>query len=161
MADNVRENTNVEHHTSHTDRLYSWAAYDMDRNQRGIGLRRYVWHLLVSAMGRSVKLKGQNMIREELHAEARQQVDRLKTLGVVFDKKQLRFNDIVETAIRYGRCSAVFDPAAARRGLVEAISACIPNDPMYVEKPNPMYVEKSNPITIVPDWMLSAPELAN
>ena len=85
-------------------------------------------------------------LREEFHGAARVQISLAKMDGKEVDKKVCRFNDIVETAIRYGMCSEPFSESAARAGLTDAIDCCVINDPMHTG---------DTPLSLVPDWMIA------
>ena len=62
-----------------------------------------------------------------LHRFARRHAEKRKAQGAEFDKKQLRWNDIVAVGVFYGRCGAEFDMDAARGGVQEAVDSCIKN----------------------------------
>ena len=83
------------------------------------------------------------MTEDEIHIRARAEVLRRKASGVQFDKKQLRFNDIVFTALRYGET-----PALRKAGMNEAIDACVIGDPMHVPG--------GSVCDIVDSWMLTS-----
>ena len=87
-----------------------------------------------------------NALIETLHGAARVQVALAKMEGNKLDKKVCRFNDLVETAIRYGCCSEEFNEKAAWDGLRDAIDCCIVGDPMYVAN--------KTSLSLVSDWML-------
>lgn len=82
-----------------------------------------------------------------LHTLARDHAVRLRSTGVELDKKRLRFNDVVEVGIFYGRVSATFCPRAAASGVIEAIEACVKGSVM----------ETTGPVLeMVQPWMQSA-----
>ena len=85
----------------------------------------------------------------KLHALARAEVERLTKKGAEFDRKLLKYNDIVETGIRYARCGN--DPAKdqdiAESGVLNAVAACVRSDPLYL----PRQSVKS----LVYDWMIA------
>jgi hypothetical protein len=85
-------------------------------------------------------------LRDKLHAIVRADVDAINSSGRVFDKKQLRFNDIVEAGMRYGAVSSEFSENAAIWGAKEAVLACVVGDPMYVKG--------GSVLDIVPEWMV-------
>lgn len=58
-------------------------------------------------------------------------VDHLAKSGANFDKKQLRFNDIV-------RVAKVFYPKDVAGGITELVCSCDKTDPLYVPK-QPMW----------------------
>jgi hypothetical protein len=60
-----------------------------------------------------------------LHIYARELVDKYKSDGSQFDKKQLRFNDIVNIGLHYSRCGTIPSQAIAESGIHEAVEACI------------------------------------
>ena len=67
-----------------------------------------------------------------LHAIARKHADRITTTGADLDRKQLRFNDIVECAVR-------FYPSTIEAGVIELVNACDRNQPdLYLHK-SPMW----------------------
>lgn len=82
---------------------------------------------------------------EKFHGIARLQIRLAQMDGRKIDRKVCRYNEIVETAMRYGRLRGVFDEGLAREGLTEAIDCCISGDPMHTGR---------SCITLVPDWML-------
>lgn len=86
-------------------------------------------------------------MREELHGVARVQVALARMDGAQIDKRVCRFNEIVETAIRYGMCGATFSPSVVRAGLQEAIDCCVIGDPMHTG---------ASCLSLVPDWMIAA-----
>lgn len=92
-------------------------------------------------------------LREYLHGISRLQIHLAKMDGCRVDKKICRFNDIVDTAIKYGRLGENFSPVHAVSGLKEVLDACIVGDPMHYEGG---YVTG-----IVYDWMLCCEEDVN
>jgi len=66
---------------------------------------------------------------DHLHTYARELVEQIKTRENAprFDKKQLRFNDIVDVGAFYGAIGA-----CPRDGVREAVEACIVGDPAHV-----------------------------
>lgn len=87
-------------------------------------------------------------LEETMQGVARVQVALGKMDGFKFDKKITRYNDIVETAIRYGKCGTRFNEGAAWAGLIEAIESCSPDIPeMY----SPEGVRG-----MVYDWMINS-----
>jgi len=61
-----------------------------------------------------------------------------------FDKKQLRFNDIVETAKRFYN-----DPA---EGVIELTDSCRPDSPLYIKK-QPMWQTLNTQYSwMLPKW---------
>lgn len=87
-------------------------------------------------------------IRERLHAELRRRLALVREDGCEIDKRLCRFNDMVEAAIRYGRCSDPFSESAALAGLQEAIDCCIVGDPMHYRG--------GSCLGLVGDWMLAS-----
>lgn len=92
-------------------------------------------------------------LERRMHGEARLRVHLAKMDGFSFDKKVLRFNDIVDVAFRYGRCGGSFSEAAAWGGLQEAIEACSPDFPE-------MYAPQSV-LSLCPEWMLVSKDPRN
>lgn len=80
---------------------------------------------------------------EELHIEARRYTEQRKAAGAIFDKKMLRFNDIVAVGRFYGQCG---DGLAAIAGVREAVDACVKGDPQYVPG--------RGPLTMIQPWMV-------
>lgn len=65
--------------------------------------------------------------------------------GFGFKKDLLRYNEIVETAFRYGRCGEVFNRDAARAGLIEAVEAASPDIPAMTAN--------ATVLELCPEWM--------
>ncbi len=84
-------------------------------------------------------------LRTFLSGRARIQVALGKLEGHTFDRKMIRFNDIVAGAMNYGRCGKFYSVRAAIDGLDDCVAACIVDDPMYVKG--------SGPAEAVYDWM--------
>jgi hypothetical protein len=74
-------------------------------------------------------------IRDELHGTARLQVHLARMGGYTIDKQLMRFNDIVEAAMQYGKMSFVFRPDLAREMIYETPEICIKEMPEYTGKP--------------------------
>lgn len=83
---------------------------------------------------------------EKLHSYARERVTALKAVGVVFDKKQLRFNDIVDVGLFYAACGDNVSTDIVYAGICDAVDACIPE--------NPMHIPKGSVQTMIQDWMM-------
>ena len=83
-----------------------------------------------------------------MHAYARELVANYEAQGRKIDKKQCRYNDIVQTAMRYGACAQPFSETAAWGGLRDAVAACVIGDPMHVAG--------GRVSDLVPDWMIAA-----
>jgi hypothetical protein len=85
--------------------------------------------------------------KETLHVVARLRVERLTGMGETFDKKQMRFNEIVSCALR-------FYPACPEGGVEELVASCFPE--LYGIE-NSLYV-KGRPMWSVLEteygWML-------
>jgi hypothetical protein len=93
-------------------------------------------------------MKDTAALTEKMHIRARQLVARHEANGLKIDKKQCRYNDIVNAAMRYGACAQPFSETAAWRGLRDAVSACVIGDPMHVSG--------GKVADLVPDWMIAA-----
>jgi hypothetical protein len=75
-------------------------------------------------------------IASELHGTARLQVALARMEGHKIDKRLMRFDDLVETALQYGRISEVFDADTARWALRdEVIGSCVIGDRDYTGLP--------------------------
>lgn len=85
-------------------------------------------------------------LKERLHGEARLQIALAQMDGHQIDKKVCRYNELIETAIRYGLCDTTFREAVVFAGLREAIDCCVVGDPMHIPK--------GSCRALVPDWML-------
>ena len=85
-------------------------------------------------------------LHDELHIMARELVASAIDRGAVMDKKQLRYNDIVECGKRYAESGAAFSDDVAREGVKEAVRACVVGDPMHVKG--------GSVLDLVPDWMI-------
>lgn len=84
-------------------------------------------------------------LEEEFHGVVRLQVALGKMDGYRFDKRCLRYNDMVHTALNYGRCRKEFSEGAAWAGLDEVIEAASPDFPeMY---------SPDGVMSLCPDWM--------
>lgn len=98
---------------------------------------------------------------KELHSRARAVHESLVDFGHVFDKKMLRFNDVVEACLRYADCGLddiKFDTYCDRAfsALPEVLASCIKElSPIWsVDKaPHSMYVPGRGPLTITYEWM--------
>lgn len=86
------------------------------------------------------------MQREELHELVRTEEARLRAIGLMVDKKLLRYNDCVEAAIRYGLLGGTYDQQLARAAIPEIVSTCF--------KDTDMYVPGRGPLTLISDWMI-------
>lgn len=91
-------------------------------------------------------------LTERLHGEARLDVALGRMNGRVYDKKQLRFNEIVQTALDYTDCGSPARVEVAFAGMREAIDACAPT--RFDGTPNEMYVEGGSVRSLVQPWML-------
>ena len=121
--------------------------------------------------------------RTVLHREAREYADLCKWKGAEFDKKHLRWNDIVEVGIFYADCGVSWSMDVALAGVREAVDACIkeisrrPRPNVLAKKPwwlvrqqswvrirpyfdfvgpmqpDPQYIEKQGPPTMIYPWM--------
>lgn len=85
-------------------------------------------------------------LAEKMHVRARKLISEHEQNGKKIDKKQCRYNDIVETAMLYGFCAVPFSESAAWDGLKEAVSACVIGDPMHVPG--------GSVTCLVPNWMV-------
>ncbi len=92
-------------------------------------------------------------LKLRLHGEARLQLSLAKMEGLRIDKKIARFNEIVETALRYGHCGVEFSEHVVLSGLMDAIDCCIVGDPMHTPG--------QSCCSLVENWMLSAPDAAD
>jgi hypothetical protein len=81
----------------------------------------------------------------KLHELARAEVDRHKARGALFDKKALRFNDIVAAGVHYSRCGAIQRQGVAEDGVREAVEACVIGSAMHVPG--------RGPLTMIQTWM--------
>jgi len=82
---------------------------------------------------------------QSLHAHARAYATALKAAGAMFDKKHLRFNDIVEVGLHYSRCGVSPSLDVALAGVREAVDACVIDDPQYIAG--------KGPLTMIQLWM--------
>ena len=88
---------------------------------------------------------------QRLHQYARAIVQEHKARGVIFDKKQLRFNDIVLVGKRYsemlsdGHEHRIHDVAMG--GVRDAVDACI--------KGSDMHVVGGSVLSLAPEWMIA------
>jgi hypothetical protein len=74
------------------------------------------------------------MDADAMHVYARAYVARRENAGAKFDKKQLRFNDIVDVGLHYAKCCNVPTMAAARCGIVDAVDACVVGSAMHIPR---------------------------
>lgn len=88
-------------------------------------------------------------LRDDLHRGARRLVLRERMAGRRFDKKCLRFNEIVSTALGYAALGGSMSPQVARHGLHEAIRACSPDYPQD-------YVAGASPLGLLQCWRAEA-----
>ncbi len=86
-------------------------------------------------------------LREEMHGWARLQIALARMDGHKIDKRVCRYNELVETGMRYARCGVAFQPDAAWGGLKDAIDSCIIGDPMHTGE---------SALGIAPEWMVAA-----
>lgn len=110
-------------------------------------------------------------LKNELHKRIREVETSMRGYGFEFDRKLLRYNDLVETCLRYADCSsedihfyepAVPDPdhpaytTVAFTAIFDVLSSCVkvvgPSWP-GAGGPDPMYVAGQSPLTIVYDWL--------
>lgn len=75
---------------------------------------------------------------DALHIEARRYADERKAAGAVFDKKHLRFNDIVDVGFFFADCGAIPSLELAISGVREAVDACVIGDPQYIKGRGPL-----------------------
>lgn len=90
---------------------------------------------------------------KELHVKARQTFIELQEKDLPFDKKQLRYNDIVSVGVFYGQCGWGYRQEVAMKGVVEAVESCFLE--ITKGKPNPLFVSKGSVLSLVQDWMRS------
>ena len=72
---------------------------------------------------------------DELHKYARELVSFYKTQGIDFNKKMLRFNDIVDYGFHYARMAIKPTIEIAKHGVYEAVLMCIKNTAYSLDKP--------------------------
>lgn len=98
-------------------------------------------------------------IIKELHIRSRKMHESLVGFGHVFDGKLLKFNDIVESCLRYADCgpddiTIEEYSKVAFSALEEVLASCIKSSTWDVDKRHDlMYISKNGPLTIVYDWM--------
>lgn len=80
---------------------------------------------------------------EELHKYAREYADLRRSSGADFDKKHLRWNDIVAVGEFYGAIGC-----KPKEGVREAVDACVKGDPQYIAG--------RGPLTMIQPWMVPA-----
>lgn len=90
---------------------------------------------------------------KQLHNEARAYAEKRRGLGAVFDKKALRWNDVVAVGNFYAKCGAKWTMAVAISGVREAIDACVKDDGSGV--PDPQYSPGRGPLTMIQGWMVA------
>lgn len=98
---------------------------------------------------------------KELHVRSRAVHESLVSFGHVFDKKLLKFNDVVEACLRYADCgpddSTMEEYAdVAFSAIGEVLASCIKELSLTwsVDRaPDSMYVPKNGPLSIVYEWM--------
>ena len=106
-----------------------------------------------------------NLNMELLHEFAREVVVRMKSYGVIFDKKMLRFNEIVAVGLNWSRMGFVPSDGIARAGIMDAINACVKFNPHQItwnyhadrEAFGPFfgrdYIPGRGPETMIQKWM--------
>ena len=98
---------------------------------------------------------------KELHSRSRAVHESMVGFGHVFDRKLLRFNDVVEACLRYADCGpsdVTFEMYAenAFSAIEQVLASCIKEmSPTWYDdrRPDSMYVPNQGPLTIVYDWM--------
>ena len=85
----------------------------------------------------------------ELHIAARRMAEDMAARGASFEKKMLRWNDIVAVGVFYSDCGAAPSMATAISGVKEALDACNKNDPAA-------YVPGRGPLSMIQEWMRHA-----
>lgn len=84
-------------------------------------------------------------LKEAMHIEARRLIAGYSAGGYKIDKAVCRFNDMMDTAIRYGLCGAPFNEKAAWGGLDEVVQSCVVGNALNTGK---------SCVSLVPDWMV-------
>ena len=85
---------------------------------------------------------------KELHIYARKQHEEMKSSGHKFDKKQLRWNDIVRVGVEYMQLGFIADPQTGLAGVREALMCCSPDFPEY-------YIKGGSCLSVSQPWFLS------
>lgn len=85
----------------------------------------------------------------KLHVAARQIAEDMTARGASFDKKMLRWNDVVAVGVFYSDCGAAPSLATAILGIKEALDACNKNDPAA-------HVSGRGPLSMIQEWMRNA-----
>lgn len=102
-----------------------------------------------------IKEQTPQSVIDMLHGTARLHVHLAKMDGWKLDKKICRFNDIVETALRF--CAVRTNPNLSRdftilvEGLFETVAGCFSHTPWRED--NPFHLP-SGPLADIPDWMI-------
>lgn len=91
-------------------------------------------------------------IEVHLHAFARAYADQRASKGAIFDRKMLRYNDIVAVGVFYSRCRVTPSVDVAVAGVREAVDACVKDTGNGA--PDPAYVAGRGPLTMVQEWMV-------
>ena len=86
-------------------------------------------------------------ITDLLHTEARRYAGWLLAKGFTLDKKRLRFNDVVEVGLFYGRLGETFSTSLAIAGSREACEACI--------KGGVMEIDGNSLLMMIQPWMMT------
>ena len=83
---------------------------------------------------------------QTLHTYAREKAAAM--IGAEFDKKMLRWNDVVAVGVFYSDCGVAPSMDVARYGIVEALQAC--------DKANlAFYAAGRGPLTMIQPWMVT------
>lgn len=95
----------------------------------------------------------------DLHRVAREAVDALKARGATFNKKRLRFNEIVQVGLFYARCGTIPSQEVARQGVLEAVESCVTDHPGFFvgfpndHAPHPHYQSGPSVLDMIQPWM--------
>lgn len=89
----------------------------------------------MNSAGRDIIMDAMEALLEELHGTARLQVHLARMDGHRIDKHTMRFNDIVNAAVQYGRMSSCFRENTARAAIYETAEYCVIGSPMHTGQP--------------------------